>query len=84
MQEGKYPEFKIIYSSCIFQSCKMLSPKQYIWKNKTLANYSLANVLLVAFLRCFERKIELQESVPLGGHPHTPGEGTSVMLGVNL
>ena len=29
--------------------------------------------------RCFERKMELQEMVPLGGHPpHPPGRGTSV------
>ena len=30
--------------------------------------------------RCFERKLELQEMVPLGGHPHTPRQGGGELL----
>ena len=35
--------------------------------------------------RCFERKMELQEMVLLGGHPpHPPGRGWELLLGVNF
>ena len=67
------------YLYCIFQSCKMLSPKQYIWKNKTLAKYSLANVFCSSVFKMFWTKNRTAGGGSFGGTPPTPpGRGTSV------